>query len=91
MSGAVIADVGADESAYALFNLSPDKPEPEIARQKPYLRIPTTASIRFVFFLNPKNILRYITYSKFLLCLCGEIYFLIIAFGLLWPKHQIQT
>jgi hypothetical protein len=64
MSDAVIADVGADESAYALFNLSPDKPEPEIARQKPYLGIPTTASIRFVFFLNPKNILRYITYKQ---------------------------
>jgi len=46
-------------SIYHLIN-----PEPEIARQKPYLGIPTIASIRFVFFLNPKNILRYITYKQ---------------------------
>jgi len=40
-------------------------PEPDIARQKPYLGIPTTASARFVFFLKPKNILRFITYKQF--------------------------
>jgi len=53
--------------------------------------MPTTVATRFAFFLNPKNILRYITYKPIFSVLCKEIYLLIFTIGVLWPNHLIQT